>query len=329
MILAGATLALTDSLVLLALAAVIGTLSPSGSEVGAFQAVEQAILPQTIESRQRTPVFAWYNLAGSLATALGALCAGAVTQRLQHAGITLLASYRLILGGYGLLGMLLLLLFLRLTGQVEARSQGDTGEQVMVRSRFGLYRSRRVVMRLASLFALDAFAGGLVLQSVIAYWFHLRFAVDLAGLGGIFFGANVLAGLSALAAGRLASRIGLINTMVWTHIPSNVLLMAVPLMPNLPLAVGVLLARFSISQMDVPTRQSYVMAVVDPDERSAAAGVTSIVRTAASAVAPTLTGFLLGTGWIAAPFFLAGALKIAYDLTLYHSFRCIRPPEEQ
>jgi predicted MFS family arabinose efflux permease len=176
---------------------------------------------------------------------------------------------------------------------------------------------------------LDAFAGGLVVQSLIAYWLHRRFGVEPAVLGGIFFGANLLAGLSALGAARVAARIGLINTMVWTHIPSNILLMLVPLMPNLPLAIAVLLARFSISQMDVPTRQSYIMAVVDPDERSAAAGATTIARTAAVAAAPALTGALLGASLMSLPFFLAGGLKIIYDLLLYRSFRTLKPPEER
>jgi len=169
----------------------------------------------------------------------------------------------------------------------------------------------------------------LVVQSLIAYWFVVRFGIDAGVLGAIFFGANLLAGISALTAARIAARFGLINTMVWTHIPSNVLLILVPLMPNLPLAIAVLLARFSISQMDVPTRQSYTMAVVDPDERAAAAGFTTIIRTLASAVSPALTGILLGAALFNVPFFLAGGLKIVYDLALYRSFRAIRPPEEQ
>jgi MFS family permease len=176
---------------------------------------------------------------------------------------------------------------------------------------------------------LDAFAGGLIVQSIVAYWFHLRFGVEVGVLGGIFFAANIFSGLSALAAGRIAARFGLINTMVFTHAPSNVLLMVVPFMPTLPLAVLVLLIRFSISQMDVPTRQSYVMAVVDPDERSAAAGITSIARTAASAIAPTLAGALLGAGLFSAPFVIAGSLKLVYDFSLYRSFRATRPPEER
>ncbi len=157
----------------------------------------------------------------------------------------------------------------------------------------GLHRSKKVILKLSSLFALDAFAGGLVMQSILAYWFHIKFGADTATLGSIFFGANILAAISALLAVRIASRVGLINTMVFTHIPSNILLCLVPLMPNLPLAIGVLLARFSISQMDVPTRQSYTMAVVAPDERSAAAGVTTIARSVGASISPTLSVLVL------------------------------------
>ena len=187
-----------------------------------------------------------------------------------------------------------------------------------------------MVLRLSALFALDAFGGGLVIQSIVAYWFHIRFGVEPALLGGIFFGANILAGISALAAAKIADRIGLINTMVFTHIPSNLLLMLVPLMPSLPLAITVLLMRFSISQMDVPTRQSYTMAVVSPDERSAAAGVTGIARSIGASLSPSLAGALLGVPLLlSVPFFLAGGLKLVYDLTLYRAFRSIRPPEEE
>ena len=177
-------------------------------------------------------------------------------------------------------------------------------------------------MKLSGLFALDAFAGGFVIQSMVAYWFHIKFGIDAGLLGGIFFGANMLAGVSALLAVRLASRIGLINTMVFTHIPSNVLLCLVPLMPNLALAITVLLLRFSISQMDVPTRQSYMMAVVAPDERSAASGVTTIARSVGAAISPALSGvFIAVPSLLSAPFLLAGGLKIVYDLLLYRSFR--------
>jgi predicted MFS family arabinose efflux permease len=195
-------------------------------------------------------------------------------------------------------------------------------------SRFGLAHSRGIVLRLSALFAVDAFAGGFIVQSLVAYWFFVRFGVDPTALGAIFFGTNLLAGLSALAASRIAGRIGLIKTMVFTHIPSNMLLMLVPLMPTLPLAILILLLRSSLSQMDVPTRQSYVMAVVHPSERSAAAGITGIARSVGASFSPLITGALLSGGLLTIPFFAAGGLKIAYDLALYYNFRRLKPPEE-
>jgi predicted MFS family arabinose efflux permease len=244
---------------------------------------------------------------------------------LQSAGSTPLGSYRVILLGYAGLGVLLGWLFTHLSPAVEAIPATSAPAQ----GRLGLHRSRPVVFKLSALFMLDSFGGGLVVQSLMAYWFHARFGVEPALLGSLFFGANLCAGLSALAAARIAARIGLINTMVCTHLPSNIFLMLVPLMPTLPLATLVLLLRFSLSQMDVPTRQSYTMAIVAPDERSAAAGITSVARTVASAWAPLVTDVLLNAGLWSAPFVLAGALKSVYDLALYGSFRSVKPPEEQ
>jgi len=194
---------------------------------------------------------------------------------------------------------------------------------------FGIGHSRDVVLKLSGLFALDSFAGGFVVQSFAAYWFYLRFAVNPGTLGVIFFWANLFAGVSALLASRLASRFGLVKTMVFTHLPSNLLLILVPLMPTLPLAILVLLARFSISQMDVPTRQSYIMAVVRPDERSAAAGITGVARTTGAAIAPVFAGFMFARpALMSVPFFIAGTLKIVYDLLLYRGFAAVQPPEE-
>jgi predicted MFS family arabinose efflux permease len=199
-----------------------------------------------------------------------------------------------------------------------------------IRRRLGLGRSRGIVARLSLLFSIDAFGGGFIPQSLMAYWFHLRYGVEPAVLGGIFFGANLLAAVSSLSASRIAARIGLVNTMVFTHLPSNILLILVPLMPNLPLAIAVLLLRFSLSQMDVPTRQSYVMAVVEPDERSAAAGVTGIARTTGAAISPILSAPLVASSGLASlPFFLAGGLKILYDLLLYRAFRSGGAPDER
>jgi MFS family permease len=332
MIFAAAFFANTQEFIPLLIAATIGVISPSGNEVGPFLSVEQAALSQIVPDRERTHVFAWYNLVGSFATAFGALCGGGLAQLLQNSGMTPLNSYRAIVIGYGLMGLLLLLIFARLSPKVEALPSpvkpdgGRAGDGGVL----GLHRSRRVVFKLSALFSLDAFAGGFVVSSFVAYWFNVRFGAEPGALGVIFFAANILAGVSALLAAHLARRFGLINTMVFTHIPSNILLILVPLMPTLPLAVLVLLLRFSISQMDVPTRQSYTMAVVDPGERSAAAGVAGVARTTGAAISPSITGALLGyPALLNVPFYLAGVLKIVYDLLLYHSFRTLKPPEEK
>ena len=317
MLLAGAAFAATTAFPLLALAATIGVLSPSGNEVGPFLSIEQAAIAQELSPGARTAAFAWYQLTGALATAAGALAGGVLAETLQRAGVAPLRSYQLLFAGYAVAGAALALLFTRLSGAVEpprarAAARGD----------LGLHRSRAVVLRLSALFSLDAFAGGFVVQSFVAWWFHRRFGAGPALLGAIFFGANVLAGVSALSAAAIARRFGLVNTMVFTHLPSNVLLALVPFMPTLPLAVAVLLLRFSISQMDVPTRQSYTMAVVDPDERSAAAGVTGIARTLGAAVAPLAAGPLYASAALSgAPFLVAGALKVVYDVLLWRAFR--------
>lgn len=240
------------------------------------------------------------------------------------------ASYRIVVILYAALGIVLAFLFTRLSSAVEVNSPGEASPfPETLRSVLGISRSRHVVAKLASLFALDSFAGGFVVQSFAAYWFYLRFGVDPGTLGVIFFWANIFAGISALLASRLASRFGLINTMVITHLPSNILLILVPLMPNLSLAVLVLLVRFSISQMDVPTRQSYTMAVVSAEERSAAAGITGVARTIGAAISPLFVGLMFARpSLINAPFFIAGTLKIIYDLLLYKEFVGLRPPEE-
>ena len=326
MLLAGIVFAIARDPWILLLAATVGVISPSGNEVGPFLAVEQASLTQTLPDRERTRVFGWYALAGSLATAAGALAAGFIAQILQGSGASDVDSYRAIVIGYALIGIGLGGLFWLLSPAIEVPAAAATS----IATRLGLHRSRGIVLRLAALFSLDAFAGGFVMQSLIAYWFHQRFGADPATLGGIFFGANVLAGFSALAAARIAARIGLIKTMVFTHLPSNVLLILVPLMPNLQLAVGVLLARFAISQMDVPTRQSYTIAVVEPDERSAAAGVTGIARSLGAAISPSLATPLLQSVPLAGlPFIIGGGLKIVYDLLVLRAFSAVRPPEER
>lgn len=327
MIMAGVIFSMTGNYILLVVTAIIGVISPSGNEIGPFLSIEQAALSQLLPDEKRTQTFAWYNLVGSFATATGALVGGGMAQVLQGTGYTPLNSYRAVLLGYTLIGVVLADLFLLLSRSVEAPK---LEEAIPIQRRLGLHRSRGVVLRLSSLFAIDAFAGGLVVQSMVAYWFNIKFGVQPAVLGSIFFGANVLAGVSALSAAWIAKRIGLINTMVYTHIPSNILLILVPLMPTLPLAITALLLRFSISQMDVPTRQSYTMAVVSPDERSAAMGVTSIARSVGATLSPAITGQLLSvSSLIGAPFMIAGGMKIIYDLLVWRGFRAVKPPEEQ
>ncbi len=319
MTLAGVIFVLTHQFAFLVLAAIIGILSPSGNEIGPFLSIEQAALSQLLPDEKRTHIFAWYNLVGSFATAGGALCGGLLAHFLQTDGFTPLEAYRALLMGYAGSGMVLAILFLQLSPTVEIRTFPTTLANY---NWLGLHRSRNVVLKLSTLFALDAFGGGFIVQSILAYWFHLKFGVEIGLLGGIFFAANILAGISALLAARIAAKIGLINTMVFTHIPSNILLILVPFMPNLTSAVSVLLIRFSISQMDVPTRQSYTMAVVAPEERSAAAGITGIARSVGAALSPGLSGWLLAyPALLSVPFFLAGGVKIGYDLLLYYSFR--------
>lgn len=325
---AGAVFAGSQQFLVLLLAATLGVISPSGYEVGPFLAIEQSALAQIVPDRERTRVFAWYNLAGMLATALGSLAGGLAIPLGGWAGLGTLGSYRVVLLGYALVGILLAAAFWRLSPAVEAPPPPAGGSNRRG-DWLGLTRSRGRVLGLSGLFALDAFAGGFIVQSLLAYWFHLRFGADAATLGTLFFGANLLAGVSSLLAARIAERIGLVNTMVFTHLPSNLLLMLVPLMPTLPLAAGLLLLRFSISQMDVPTRQSYTMAIVTPEERSAAAGVTGTARTVGASLAPGLAGLLLAQPTLmGAPLLIAGGLKVVYDLALLAAFRRIRPPEE-
>jgi MFS family permease len=330
MIFAGVLFAVTKSFWLLLFAATVGVISPSGNEVGPFLAIEQAALSEEIAPERRTRLFAWYNLVGSFATALGALGGGAVVQAMQWRGYAELTSYRAVVLGYAIIGAGMVALFSRLTLAIEAQlAKRVTGQVGWMQPSLGLQESRRNVFKLAGLFTIDAFAGGFVVQAFVAYWFHSRFGVDPAALGGIFFSANVLAGISALSATWIASKIGLLATMVATHIPSNVLLMLVPLMPNLPLSITMLLLRFSISQMDVPTRQAYTMALVTPAERSAAAGLTGIARTVGAALSPLLAGPLFATAALAAlPFFISGGLKIGYDLLIWQAFRKVRLPND-
>jgi MFS family permease len=319
MAIAGWVFAVSNEPIWLAMAAIFGTISPSGKEVGPFLSIEQAILPETTQDQHRTTVFSAYNLIGSLCGALGALAVGLPSLF----SIPQITGYRFLVWGYVICAVVMMVVFALLSPAIETKNQTVSQKRVI-----GVRRSRGIVAKLAGLFALDAFAGGFIVQSIVAYWFYLRYKTDLNALGGIFFGTNLLAALSFLAAPAIARRFGLLNTMVFTHLPSNILLLLVPLMPNLELAVVMLLVRNLLSQLDVPTRQSYTMAVVDAEERAASAGILSVSRNSGAALAPLFTGLILAVPSLGLPFLLAGGLKIIYDLWIFVVFRKVKPPEE-
>lgn len=333
MALTGAVFGLVSNFPILLVAGFLGTLGTSASETAPFLPIEQAIVPQIVPAERRTGVFARYNLVASLAAALGALAAG-LPDLLTNAGIGLTSGIRLMFGVYVAAGLLAVLLALRLSAAVEIHNtaaRSGKGSRIPERRRLmpAMGRSRPIVLRLAALFSVDSLAGGLVAQSLLALYFHLRFGVPLGPLGVLFFAGNTLSALSFLAAVPLARRFGLLNTMVFTHLPSNGLLALVAFMPTFPLAAGVLLLRQLLSQMDVPTRQAYTMALVVPEERTAAASITSLARSAGSAVSPAISGALLqGTlVTLGLPLVIAGATKCVYDLSLWRIFRTV-PIEE-
>ena len=319
----GAVFGVTSVYLLLLVAAFFGTLGTSASETAPFLPIEQAMLPQTVAPEQQTALFARYNLVAWMAGALGAFVAG-VPDLLARGGLAPSLGVRLLFGVYVVVALVVAWLAPRLSPAVEA-ARGGRQERQSRGPRIvpPLGRSRGLVLALSGLFSVDALAGGLVVQSLLVLFFHLRFEVPLAPLAALFFGANVLSALSFLAAVPLARKMGLLNTMVFTHLPSNVLLVLVPLMPTFPLAALCLLLRQLLSQMDIPTRQAYTMALVAPEVRTATASVTSLARSAGSATSPVLAGFFLqGAGVVlGVPLLLAGTLKVAYDLTLWALFR--------
>jgi MFS family permease len=327
----GAVFGLTRLYPLLLVAAFFGTLGTSASETAPFLPIDQAMLPQTSFPPGRTALFARYNLVAYVTGALGALAAGLPDVLAAH-GLSRDAGIGLVFGLYVVAALLVALLVTRLSARVEAvdvqaQGQPDTASPMQTRRWHQLVpplgAARPVVLRLAGLFSVDALSGGLVVQSLLVFYFHLRFGVALAPLAVLFFGANVLSALSILAAVPLARRIGLLNTMVFTHLPSNILLVLVALMPTFPLAALFLLLRQLLSQMDIPTRQAYTMALVAPEARTATASVTSLARSAGSATSPVLAGlFLQGTGvLLGVPLLVAGTLKVAYDVSLWVLFR--------
>jgi len=296
----------------------VGTLNPSGGDVSLFLPLEQSLLAHAGPPSQRTDLFARYSLTGTLMAALGALSVG-LLDPLKAAGLPRLT---LIEGGfvlYGVLGLVGFLLYRRLPSQ-------PVGTEAL---RTALGPSRNKVLGLAALFSLDSFAGGFLVQSLFALWLFHRFGLSLTVAGAFFFWTGVLSALSQLVAPALAKRVGLVNTMVFTHIPANLCIMAAAFAPNLPTAFTLLFLRAMLSQMDVPARTSYVMAIVTPAERAAAAGVTNVPRSLAAAFSPALAGLLFSLSPFAWPLVIGGSLKTVYDLLLLWRFRKVRPPEEQ
>jgi MFS family permease len=316
MVATGLAFACLEGFAALLIVALMGTLNPSAGSASLFVPLEHAVIAGSVSPARRTALFSRYSLIGALAGAFGALAAGS-PDWLARIGIE--TAFRLIFALYAFLGLATFALYRRLPVQDP---QGPGAAPV------GLGPSRGIVIRLAMLFSLDSFAGGFVVQSLLALWLFQSFDMSLSSAGLFFFWSGVLSAISFPVAAWLSQRIGLINTMVWTHIPSSLCLIAAAFAPSLPVALGLLLVRSALSQMDVPTRSSYVMAVVTAAERTAAASFTAVPRSLAAALSPALGGALMGAGWFALPFLLCGGLKIAYDLLLLGQFRHVRPPEE-
>jgi MFS family permease len=295
--------------------AFVGTLNPGSGDVSVFLPLEHARLAAAAHGHDRTVLFARYSLTAALCASFGALAAAA-PDGLVGLGTDRLTALRAMFVVYAAVGLLVWMLYLRLP-QLSEREQSAPTVPLGV--------SRGIVTRLAALFSIDAFAGGLVVQSLLALWLFQRFGLTLTAAGGFFFWSGLLTALSQLAAPALARRIGLLNTMVYTHIPSSLALIAAALATRIEIAMALLLMRAALSQMDVPTRSAFVMAVVTPPERAAAASYTTVPRSLASAVSPSIGGALFAAGWLAAPLVICGVLKISYDLTLLAAFRRVRP----
>jgi MFS family permease len=323
----------TSNYVALIISAFIGTINVTGTEIGAFLTIEQAMLPQTInDPKKRNTVYALYNMAGTFAMSAGILVTGLPQIFAQQYGLNQIESIKPLFLLYSIIGLGVLGIYFVISNRIEVNMNMNTSTT----NRPRLFKqtlspkSKEIVTKLSGLFAIDSFAGGFVIQSIVSFWFFTKFEVELTTLSYIFSIAGVLTAFSFLVAAKLADKIGLINTMVFTHIPSNILIILVAFAPTLPLAIALYLARMALSQMDVPTRQSYIVAVVKEDERTAAAGITNISRNIAQSVSPSLAGYILQSlSILSAPFVLGGVLKIVYDIALYFNFKHIKPSDEE
>ncbi len=325
MIISSVMFFVTDNYVALIIAALIGTINVTGSEVGAFLSLEQALLPQTVhDAKKRNSIFAIYNAVGTFAMSAGVLLAG-LPSMLQNYGFDKIGAIKLLFLIYAACAIVVLAIYLALSKHVEVK---DNVPKSGLSLKNISPKSRSIIAKMSSLFAVDSFGGGFVIQSIVSFWFYTRFGADLSSLSYVFAIAGVLTAVSYMASTRIASKIGLVNTMVFTHIPSNVLLILLALAPSFSIAISLYFARMSLSQMDVPTRQSYLMGVVGENERVNAAVFTNTSRNISQAISPSLTGIIISTLSLSAPFVVGGVLKIVYDVGIFFSFRKIKPPEE-
>ena len=316
----------TENPLALIIAALLGTLNITGSETSAFLSIEQSILPQTIkDNRKRNTLFGFYNMAGTFAMGAGILIANLPIIIENELEFDKIYAIKLLFLFYSLLGMLVLGIYLKLSSAIEIKKEKTSKPIAEILTP----KSKKIVSKLSGLFAIDSFAGGFAIQSIVSFWFFTKFDIDLSLLSYIFSIGSVLTAFSYIIAAKIADKIGLINTMVFTHIPSNILLILLAFAPTLEMAIGFYMIRMALSQMDVPTRQSYIVGVVEENERTASAGITNMSRNIAQAISPSITGYIIGVLSLSAPFVIGGLLKIIYDITLYINFRKIKPSEEE
>ncbi|HEY8110902.1 MAG TPA: MFS transporter, partial [Candidatus Nitrosotenuis sp.] len=321
----GVVFLLTDNYIALIIAAFIGTVNVTGAETSAFLSIEQATLPKTVKDiKKRNTVFGFYNMVGMLAMSAGVLLSGFPQILQTNLGLSQIDSFKPLFAIYGIAGIVSAIIYYFLSKEIELQTKPSQ----LIRSSLSP-KSKKIVWKLSALFSVDSFAGGFVIQSIVSFWFFTKFSVALTDLAFIFSIAGVLTAFSYVLATRLADKIGLINTMVFTHIPANVLTVLIAFAPTLPLALGFYLGRMTLSQMDVPTRQSYIASVVNEEERIAAAGITNTSRNVTQAISPSIAGVIIQSIWLSAPFVVGGLLKIVYDVGLYVNFRKIKPIQEQ
>ncbi|MCY4625318.1 MAG: MFS transporter [Chloroflexi bacterium] len=323
-ILGGALFPLTGSFILLLFVGGMAGFGLGGKDRAAQSSLEQPVLARAAPAERRTMLFAYYNVIGGLASAVGALCSGMPVILENTLGMDIMDGYRLMFFLYAAIGAIVTLVYLRLTPAAEAPAVDGRRVGITLPR-----RSKGIIYRLAALGAMDSFGGGFMFQTFLAYWFNLRYDLTLESLAGVFFAANIISSFSAIMAAWLARRIGLINTMVWTHIPANLLVVAMAFSPFAWLTIAMLLLRESMSQMDVPTRQSFTMAVVAPEEQTVAAGMSTLGRQGGQMPSPYISGLLVAASLANAPLIVGGLVKVVYDLLLWQQFRNVRPPEEQ